>query len=333
MNSLLHLSCGIIILVLFFLSSRASTGDRSYAFYSCFTHCQDIVCNHSRGDSYAVDWNQVYPVELSFVEDAVRWGCPGECHYRCMWKAVAAFVGDNQPVPQFYGKWPFLRMFGIQEPASALFSLLNLLLQSFVLWTIWKRVHHDLFIFPYWVFQYLFSINSFFWSTLFHCSDTPFTEKMDYFGALAFILVSIGTLQKRIFPRNKYINYFCPLLLASFFLRHVRYMTWERFDYGYNMMVAVASGLINCFGWLFWSFFGCDVAQQPYVLHCRITVVGILGFLSLELCDFKPVAWILDAHALWHASSILLIIPWYKFIIGDCQFLLSRQQKIKRKAV
>jgi len=31
----------------------------------------------------------------------------------------------GEPVQQYYGKWPFWRLLGMQEPASLLFSTLN----------------------------------------------------------------------------------------------------------------------------------------------------------------------------------------------------------------
>lgn len=53
------------------------------------------------------------------------WSCADECSYGCMWRTVFAFLERGWPIPQFYGKWPFLRLFGMQEPASVIFSLLN----------------------------------------------------------------------------------------------------------------------------------------------------------------------------------------------------------------
>lgn len=73
----------------------------------------------------------------------LRWTCEDECKYECMWKTVDSFANRKWRVPQFYGKvnvcilqvfiifiyyyfqWPFIRIFGIQEPASVVFSLLN----------------------------------------------------------------------------------------------------------------------------------------------------------------------------------------------------------------
>ncbi len=47
--------------------------------------------------------------------------------YNCMWRTTNAFVTRKWPVPQFYGKWPFERFLGMQEPASVVFSILNFL--------------------------------------------------------------------------------------------------------------------------------------------------------------------------------------------------------------
>ena len=43
-----------------------------------------------------------------------------------MWDTVEAFVSAGLDVPQFHGKWPFARLAGVQEPASAFFSVCNL---------------------------------------------------------------------------------------------------------------------------------------------------------------------------------------------------------------
>jgi hypothetical protein len=33
--------------------------------------------------------------------------------------------------------------------------------------------------------------------------------------------------------------------------------------------------------------------------------------MALELLDFPPFLWILDAHALWHLTTVPLIPLWY----------------------
>lgn len=44
-----------------------------------------------------------------------------------MWRTTNTFVSREWKVPQFYGKWPFKRFLGMQEPASVFFSFLNLM--------------------------------------------------------------------------------------------------------------------------------------------------------------------------------------------------------------
>jgi len=41
--------------------------------------------------------------------------------------------------------------------------------------------------------------------------------------------------------------------------------------------------------------------------------------MSLELLDFPPLADALDAHALWHAATILPTVYWYRFLVLDAR--------------
>jgi len=61
----------------------------------------------------------------SVFDRLFQWTCADECQYGCMWRTVLAFFERGWPIPQFYGKWPFLRLLGMQEPASVIFSCLN----------------------------------------------------------------------------------------------------------------------------------------------------------------------------------------------------------------
>ncbi|KAH0513429.1 Post-GPI attachment to proteins factor 3, partial [Microtus ochrogaster] len=53
------------------------------------------------------------------------WTCRDDCKYVCMWFTVGLYLQEGHRVPQFHGKWPFSRFLFIQEPASAVASLLN----------------------------------------------------------------------------------------------------------------------------------------------------------------------------------------------------------------
>jgi hypothetical protein len=69
---------------------------------------------------------------------------------------------------QFYGKWPFWRWAGMQEPASVAFSVANLLLH--VLGADWLRrgVHPAHPMRPFYLTWAYVSVNAWVWSAVFH---------------------------------------------------------------------------------------------------------------------------------------------------------------------
>ncbi|KAK4471290.1 hypothetical protein MN116_004731 [Schistosoma mekongi] len=299
-----------------------SIGDKAYVFYTCNQRCIKGICESSPNERSC--WDKHFnSSSVVIFEHTILWDCESECKYRCMWNTVSAFEKDGLPVPQFNGKWPFVRLCGMQEPASVLFSLLNLMFICYMFSQFYKYVPFNSPMYKTWVVQTVFSMNAWVWSAIFHSRDTPFTEKMDYFSALAFVIASVIVLHRRIFTPNRLGTILFSAILIAVFVNHVNYMTFVRFDYGYNLTVNVLFGLVNCFGWLFFSIYLCDYKKQPYIIHCWLSVTCLSVFMLLELWDFVPIGWIFDSHALWHASSILIIVPWYKFVVADCLYLLE----------
>ena len=92
-------------------------------------------------------------------------------------------------------------------------------------------------------------------------------------------------------------------------------------DFGYNMTVNISLGLINVICWLVWS--GINLSSgRMHVWPCAISVVLTLCFAALELADFPPIAFTIDAHSLWHLSTIFLPFLWYRFVVADSTYLL-----------
>lgn len=116
--------CTFLLLLLFLLASctipsQASSGDRAPEFQTCLSNCISTTCSN--------------PNELlqgkGLALRLTRWTCADDCAYTCMHAITddaLAIGGSGKPVKQYYGKWPFWRLMGMQEPASVLFSLLNL---------------------------------------------------------------------------------------------------------------------------------------------------------------------------------------------------------------
>ena len=100
-----------------------------------------------------------------------------------MWETVDEMEKRHGLVPQFHGKWPFHRVLGLQvctvysvqyvqlslqEPASVLFSVLNLLSNLGMLIWFMGTVPSNCSMYRCWLFYSFTAINAWVWSTVFH---------------------------------------------------------------------------------------------------------------------------------------------------------------------
>lgn len=61
-------------------------------------------------------------------------------------------------------------------------------------------------------------------------------------------------------------------------------------------------GLVNLAWWLVWCL--RNHRRLPHTRRCMVVVLLLQGLSLLELLDFPPLFWVLDAHAIWHISTI-----------------------------
>ncbi|KAG6461036.1 hypothetical protein O3G_MSEX012386 [Manduca sexta] len=128
-------------------------------------------------------------IQQDFWCKLIGWTCSDECRYICMWNTVEKFQAQHGYVPKFHGKWPFTRMLGMQEPASAIASMLNLATNAYM----YGRIRSEFTVrkVPIVLFWHGFALvcmNAWMWSTIFHTRDTDFTEFMDYACALSMVM-------------------------------------------------------------------------------------------------------------------------------------------------
>ncbi len=142
----------------------ASAGDTSPVQRKCISECHSANCS----TPHKV---QAFESDQSAIEYWLLWSCLDECKYTCMWRTIGAFHRRGLATPQFHGKWPFLRIFGVQEPASALFSVFNLLPHVYFLRRFRNAVSGDTRMYNVWTLYGLVSLNTWIWSTVFHTRD------------------------------------------------------------------------------------------------------------------------------------------------------------------
>ncbi|XP_013793607.1 post-GPI attachment to proteins factor 3-like [Limulus polyphemus] len=306
------------ILCLLAYSTVASVGDRSKTYQLCQQHCYTSNCSDSKS---LAQFKASQPWYMSIL----YWQCWEECQYNCMWQTVHLYRKYGHPIPQFHGKWPFIRLWGIQEPASVFFSVLNGL-SHLIMWKKFKlKVPKDAPYYRIWSVQALLSINAWLWSAVFHSRDTPFTEKMDYYCAFSLILYAFYCLCTRVIQTpSKMGSSVIAVPFLSYFFYHIYHLSFVHFDYGYNMKANIIVGVLNSCGWLIWCY---KNRHRTYMWKCALSVIVLNGLLLLEVADFPPWHFVLDAHALWHFGTVPLPFLWYSFLIDDTLSALEERRK------
>lgn len=282
----------------------ASVGDRLPPFRACVTNC--VLARQNKDD-------------LSLILKLMQWTLKDDCQYQCMFSVL-----DTIPqVYQFYGKWPFTRLLGMQEPASVLFSILNGLVHFHFYRRLQQAMPATYSLRAVYLATPIVALNTWLWSSVFHMRDKPLTEKLDYFSAGGYILYCLFLGLVRIFRIHRYglLATLCLVLFTA----HCAYLsTADGFDYGYNMKACITVGTLQTSLWLFWSIlqytdaFG-DPVRRPFAWRAGLSVVLISLAMALEVFDFPPWLFIIDAHSLWHASTVFITPLFYSFLLKDIQ--------------
>lgn len=293
----------------------ASTGDRSQIYNHCLVKCR---FNHCKDDSTFIN---PPPTFLSLL----LWSCMEDCKYTCMWHTVEYFLNHGLAVPQFYGKWPFIRLFGFQEPASVLFSIFNFYAHWTMYWKFKRKVNKTCPMYYVWTYFSIVCLNGWLWSTIFHARDTDFTEVMDYSCAYAIVLTLLYCMLLRITYKSTKTFIVLTCCYISILYAHLMHLWSGAINYGYNMKFNIVIGMLTFIITISWWY-----RVKKEVTHAYL--IGWFNILTvfvtlLEVLDFSPIFWIFDAHSLWHASTAPLTILLYRFIILDCLYLRSYYNK------
>lgn len=78
-------------------------------------------------------------------------------------------------------------------------------------------------------------------------------------------------------------------------------------------------GITQLLVWAVWAV----ISRHPSQWKLWILVFGGAIAILLEAFDFPPYGGYVDAHALWHATSIPLSYIWWSFVRDDAEFRTS----------
>lgn len=273
--------------------------------------------------SISFRWTLLRWSDPAFHLRLLLWTCPSECDYTCQHiitdqrRAQLAPLPD--PIVQYHGKWPFIRLFGVQEPFSVLFSLLNLLAHQRGIADIRANLPSSYPLRKFYLgFGYI-GIASWIFSMIFHSRDFNLTEKADYFGAGASVCyglyyspIRIFRLDKHYPPAKRTILQLWTLACLALYLAHVAYLTLWSWDYTYNMAANVVVGIVQNVLWSWFSIQRYRRLKKPWAAWPGLIVAWIVLAMSLELLDFPPLGGWIDAHSLWHLGTVGPTVWWYR---------------------
>uniref|UniRef100_A0A1B6E938 Post-GPI attachment to proteins factor 3 n=1 Tax=Clastoptera arizonana TaxID=38151 RepID=A0A1B6E938_9HEMI len=307
----MNLFFSFLILINIFNDVYTSLGDSFPAYQTCIEKCKTNQCLN---DGYN------FKNQGSFIFiDIFKWPCTENCRYHCMWFIVDMFERKNWPQPQFHGKWPFARFMGLQEPASVIFSLMNLAGHVIMFRKFRKVVRPNSPMYKVWFVFFAVCCNCWIWSAVFHSRDRPISEVMDYLSAFGMVFYSLyGTIMRMLVHSPIIIAVLFSLICISIYVNHALYLALEQFDYHYNMNANIFVGVLSSAFSILWCVWNWRLSQSRHLF--AVVIIGALTTI-LEVSDFPPVAKILDAHALWHLSTVPIPYFFWKFAMEDCQYL------------
>ncbi|KAL2334606.1 hypothetical protein Fmac_015819 [Flemingia macrophylla] len=314
----------------------AADGDADPLYIGCVQQCEKTGCVGDRcfqhckfsSDGKPVDgpWYMHEPLYLRWKQ----WDCRTDCRYYCMVarEEERTKLGDK-PV-KYHGKWPFRRVYGIQEPVAVALSALNLAMQFHGWVSFFILVHYKLPLRPdkktyyeytgLWHIYGILSMNAWLWSAVFHSRAVELTEKLDFSSAVALLGFTLILAILRAFNvRDEATRVMISAPLIAFVTTHIMYLNFYELAYGLNRIVCTGMGIIHLLIWAIWA----GASNHPARWKLWAVVVGGGLAMVLETYDFPPYMGYVDAHALWHATRIPITFFWWSFIRDDAEFRTS----------
>ncbi|GMM56661.1 Per1 protein [Maudiozyma humilis] len=328
-----------------------------------FSDCRDACEVQRKCPGAWTDW--VNPAQNVFAREKfddtpwvlskfLFWDCLADCDYQCQQVVTKVRIMHGEEVYQFHGKWPFLRLFTMQELFSTLFSIGNFFPHYYSYGRIQEKIRRIeqsgrnvqmTRILRNYLGVAVAGMCAWTASSVFHWRDLLVTEKMDYFFAGMTVLMGFHAIFARLthldrFPRlGRYFSGAVAFIFALHLLR--LYIDWS---YTYNMRFNICFGVMQYLLLLTLALQNYlhlkhhrGTGQQGARAHrtlvfklCVVPVLLVVGTslaMSLELFDFFLYDYQIDAHAVWHLCTIWPSWVLYRFFVDDYDLVLEGTRK------
>ncbi|KAK6934809.1 Per1-like [Dillenia turbinata] len=239
----------------------ASAGDADPVYRACTEHCKETGCVGDRcfphcrssldGTSSDGLWYSKEHLKLQWKQGL----CQSDCCYYCMLNREKDREALGYGPIKYHGKWPFKRIYGFQEPASVALSALNLGMH-FHGWLSFfnllknklppkKDKKTDSGFTSLWHVYGLLSMNSWFWSAVFHGRGMDLTQKLNYSSVVALLGYSLILAVIRTFNlRTEAAQVMAAAPLLAFTITHIFFLNIYQFAYDVSQLCSGCHRLV-----------------------------------------------------------------------------------------
>ena len=170
----------------------------------------------------------------------------GDCSYSCMWSTVEVMEARHGQVPHFHGKWPFVRVLGLQEPVSAVCSLLQCGASLLVVGRLLSTIPTSAPLHSAWLAHLLALAVTSLCSFLHHARDLTATELLDLASSPLPHLSSLGLLGLRAGGGGPGVTLLILLILLVPYLGYLYYLVLLPLDHELLLQVPTSSNSCQC---------------------------------------------------------------------------------------
>ena len=241
-----------------FICVNTSNGDRHPVYQGCMRLCYWDCQDNPNYRHYEPPLGQLALIYLS---------CTELCNYGCIDNFSREWASQHTDILKFYGHWPFDRYFGLEEPASVLFSFLNILphlrylLRSTLTFNAQKSSapQRRFYFMEMWLILYsLVAINAWFASTVYHSKKTPTATNYDLISALCLLTMEFFVSIRRVLHHNANsvgvsVLFFGLVVGCS---ARAYLMVQGRISFSSHMTLCIGIVVVTSAVWTSWSIFG-----------------------------------------------------------------------------
>lgn len=330
-------------------AAYSSLGDVDPHYQHCEESCMVHICHSSwhyhRMHHTSTDDTDYYRDQSpSRLTRSHWWSCYDFCRFDCIDRISHHRQKLGLDTWKYFGHWPFTRFLGLEEPASALFSIFNAVPHLYYLFQqllncrhrvrFNKRPTNKYFMEAYLLVYAVSGLLAWMASTIYHAYKTERTSFYDYTFALCFLSAGLFMSIHRC-VRSKVVSIISATSLCILVIYRIYSMLTRRLRFHIHMQICGALVVTTIAVWAWWWTLGHSRERQnrgvktgmknidPLYLRqrwlCMVCQVGFVLAAMLEVFDFPPWLWVFDAHSLWHAATVPLAFLWYAFWKVDRQ--------------